>query len=86
MTLASALDRVLDPLLSTLTPELAEKVVAHRADDQLQARLDELAEKSNEGSLTPGETAEYDAYLRALTMVSVFQTRARAILHSRAAG
>jgi len=86
MTLASALDRVLDPLLSSLTPELAERVAHHRADDQLQARLDDLAEKSNEGLLTPSEAAEYDAYLRALTIVSVFQTRARAILHSRAAG
>jgi hypothetical protein len=86
MNLTSALDRLLDPLLSVLTPEVAEKVVQLRADDLLQARLDELAVKANEGQLTAEEEREYDAYLRGLTVVSVFQTKARAFLRQRAAG
>lgn len=86
MNLTSALDRILDPLLSALTPEVAEKVVQLQADDKLQTRLDELADKSNEGELTEEEAREYDAYLRGLTVVSVFQTKARAMLRQRAAG
>ena len=86
MNLTSALDRILDPLLVVLTPEVAEKVVKLQADDQLQARLDELADKSNEGELTEEERREYDAYLRGLTMISVFQTKARALLRQKAAG
>ena len=80
MNLTSALDRILDPLLVVLTPEVAEKVSKLQADDKLQARLDELADKSNEGELTEEESREYDAYLRGLTMISVFQTKARALL------
>lgn len=86
MNLTSALDRLLDPLLAALTPEVAQKVVQLRADDELQARLDELAAKSNEGQLTADEEREYDGYLRGLTIVSVFQAKARAFLRQRAAG
>jgi hypothetical protein len=46
----------------------------------VQARLDALAEKGNEGLLTPEETAEYDAYIRAMDMVAVLQQQARALL------
>jgi hypothetical protein len=84
MNLASALDRLLDPLLSALSPEVAERVVQLRADDKTRARLDELAAKSSEGQLTADEQREYDAYLRALTVVSVMQTKARAYLRQKA--
>lgn len=84
MNLTSALDRLLDPLLSALTPEVAERVVHLRADDKMQQRLDELAAKSNEGQLTAEEEREYDVYLRAMTVVSVMQTKARAYLRQKA--
>jgi len=85
MTTANALDRFLDPLVDVLTPDVAAKLVALRADDKLQARLDELAEKSNEGQLTEQEGREYDAYLQGITVVSVIQAKARAALRHRAA-
>lgn len=86
MNFTSALDRIFEPLLSALTPEVAERVAALHADEKLQTRLDELADKSNEGELTNEEASEYDAYLQGLTVVSVFQARAKAMLRQRAAG
>ena len=42
---ADALDRLLDPLSECLTPAMARRIVAFRADSATQARIDELAEK-----------------------------------------
>jgi biopolymer transport protein ExbD len=39
-----------------------------------------LAEKCNEGLLTADETAEYDAYIRAMDVLAVLQHQARALL------
>ncbi len=49
------LDRVLEPITDCLTPDVAAKLVALRVDAQTQARVDELAEKANEGTLSTEE-------------------------------
>jgi hypothetical protein len=49
----ATLDRLVEPVVRTLTPKVAKAVVELRADPELQARMDELAEKCNEGRLTP---------------------------------
>ena len=54
------LDRVLEPFVECLTREAAQKLVNLRAEPQAQARLDELADKANEGQLSAEERAEYD--------------------------
>jgi hypothetical protein len=86
MSTASALGRFVDPIASTLTPEVAKKLVLLRADDQLQARLDELADKSNEGQLSDAERREYDEYITAIDFISLLQAKARSILDQKAAG
>ena len=60
MIRANVLDRFLDPFGAFLTPEVAQKLVDFRVDEQTQARIDELADKCNEGQLTPAEREEYD--------------------------
>ena len=42
-----------------------------------KARMAELAEKCNEGLLTPTEQAEYESYVHAVDMISVLQAKAR---------
>ncbi len=74
------LDRFLDPIGRCLTPEVARRIVAFRADEAMQARIDELAEKSNEGRLSETERREYDTYIRAIDFVTVLQLKARSIL------
>jgi transcriptional regulator with XRE-family HTH domain len=86
-TMAQALDQatvglaqILDPVVACFTREVAQRVASLQAAPEVQARLDALAEKCNEGLLTPEETAEYDAYIRAMDMVAVLQQQARALL------
>lgn len=52
-------DRLLDPLTDTLTPESATALLAVRADSEVEARIDELRRKANDGALTPAEDSEY---------------------------
>ena len=74
------LDRVLEPITDCLTPDVAAKLVALRADHQIQARVDELAEKANEGTLSTEERTEYDRYRDAFHFVTILQAKARQLL------
>ncbi|MGD9858357.1 MAG: hypothetical protein AB7U20_25735 [Planctomycetaceae bacterium] len=71
------LSRLLDPLADCFSPEVARKVAELQADVAVQARIDELAARANEGQLTAAEDAEYDAYIRAMDVVAVLQKKAR---------
>ena len=81
---SSVLDRMLDPLAQCFTPEVARRIANLRADGAMQRRLNELADKSAVGSLTPDEQAEYRAYVEALDLVGVLQAKARAVLKTSA--
>jgi hypothetical protein len=81
MSLATVhLDRLLEPFADCLTPEVAARVADMRADDAVQARIDYLAQRANEGLLTPAEADEYDGYLHAIDVIAVLQAKARAQL------
>jgi uncharacterized protein YnzC (UPF0291/DUF896 family) len=56
------------------------QLAEYRADDQLQARIAELAGKSNEGELTDEERAEYAGYVQANKFVAILQAKARKLL------
>ena len=74
------LDRVIEPFTDCLTPEAARKIVDVRADPELQARVDALADKANEGQLSVDERVEYDRYLAWFHLVTMLQARARTVL------
>jgi hypothetical protein len=74
------LDRILDPVSRCLTPEVARQLVALRADPELQARVDLLASKCNEGQLTSEEREEYELYVRASRFIALLQAKARKLL------
>lgn len=76
----SILAQCLAPLEECLTPELAQKIVALRAAPEMQARIDELADKCTEGELTPEEAAEYTSYVDAIDLITVLQAQARDVL------
>lgn len=80
----SSLERAISPVARCLTTESAQALLAAPPDPQTQARLDELAEKANEGQLTPAETEEYDALILLGDLVAILQARARAVLAGRA--
>jgi hypothetical protein len=63
-----------------MTPEVARWLMALRAGPELQARVDELADKNTEGQISTEELAEYDEYLQFAGFVAALQPRARALL------
>jgi hypothetical protein len=73
------LDRVLDPFTDCLTPEVARRIADLRADAEMQARVDELASKANEGRLSERERAEYDTYRSAFHFITILQAKARSL-------
>jgi hypothetical protein len=76
----AGLAKNLDPVAQCFTPEVAQRVAELRADPAVQARIEELAEKCNEGTITPEEMAEYDAYIQAMDVVAVLQKKARTLI------
>ncbi len=79
-TSASVLDRLFDPLSRLLTPEVARRFVDHRFDATVQARINKLARKCNEGQLDDKERAEYETYVHAIDFIAILQLKARALL------
>jgi hypothetical protein len=76
------LDRILEPVARTLTPNVARRIANLRADPHVQAQIDELAAKANEGQLTVVERTQYEAYIAAIDFIAILQSKARAILAS----
>ncbi len=76
----SVLDRMLDPVSRCLDAESARKLVDLRIDPAVQARVDVLAEKANEGLLTEPERAEYAAYINTDDFIAILKLKARRLL------
>ncbi len=74
------LDRLLDPVRRCLSVEVASRIASLRAEDSVQHRLDDLAERHREGRLTMDELAELTALVQACNMIAVLQAKARAAL------
>jgi hypothetical protein len=79
-TAAIHLDRLLEPLAASLSPDVAARIADLRADEAMQSRIDYLAERANEGLLTPEEREEYAGYLHAIDVIAVLQAKARSLL------
>jgi hypothetical protein len=79
----AALDRLLEPLTCRLTPAAARLLVEFRPDPDTMHRIAELAEKCNDGELTPPERLEYAGYIRGGDLITVLQSKARRFLKSR---
>ena len=74
---ASVLDRMLEPLSRCLDADSAKRIVELGIDPVVQARVDVLAERANEGLLTPKERLEYEAYINADDFISILKMKAK---------
>jgi len=83
LTELRALDRLLTPLQEWLTPEVATRIAGLRADALTRARLDDLAGKNAEGTISPEERSEYEALVSAGNLIAVLQAKTRAVLAGR---
>ncbi len=77
------LERILDPVSSSLNEEAARKLIGLKADRKAQERVAELARKCNEGALTADERAEYEIYVMAGEFIAILQAKARTLLARR---
>jgi hypothetical protein len=82
---SAVLDKLFDPVEKCLTPEVAQRLVRVRAPADVQQRLDELADKCSDGTLTADEQGEYETYVRTINFIGVLQAKARAVLASDSA-
>jgi hypothetical protein len=79
----TTLERFVDHLVRGFTPELARHFAElPQPDAEFQARLDELAEKANEGTLSADEAKEYDTYIELMDFVALMRLKARACVSS----
>lgn len=75
-----SLERLLRPLRRELNPELAAALLRMQADEEIQARYDELAAKNTAGTLTSQERIELGSLVRANSLLGVLKTEAHAFL------
>lgn len=80
----AVVDRLLDPLARSFTPEVAQQIAHLRADPAAAARIAELAGKCNEGTLSDEERAEYEAAVPVSNFIAILQAKARALLKEHA--
>ena len=76
MSAPTVLDEFLDPLSRCLDADSARRVVALRVQPQIQARIDDLAERANEGLLSDEDRSEYEALINAADFVSILKLKA----------
>ena len=77
---SAVLDELFEPVSRCLTPDVARRIAALRASPLVQETLDELAEKSTEGTLTEDERDKYETYVRAINFSGVLQAKARTVI------
>jgi hypothetical protein len=80
MATANALDRFLDPVMSCLTPQVAQKIVELQLDPELSARIEYLADRADDGTISPEEDEEYKDYIEGGDVVALLQAKARRFL------
>jgi cytosine/adenosine deaminase-related metal-dependent hydrolase len=86
-TTLAILRRLFDTQSAGLSALLAEAVLQIHFAEADQARMGELAAKSNQGVLSEQEAEEYDGYIAAAELLSLWHSKARLALkpHSTAA-
>ena len=86
-SMISILSRLIDPTRGDFSRAAAEAVLAINFPDADLKRVSELSDKSNAGTLTADEAAEYDSYIAAGDFLSLLKSKARLSLkeHSSAA-
>ena len=77
---SNALNRLLAPLADCLNAESADRIAHFQIDPVTQARINELADKSNRGELTESERSEYLEFVEAFDLVGILKGKAREVL------
>jgi hypothetical protein len=82
MSAATGLDGLLDPLSRCFDAESARRVADFQVAPPVQERIDALAERANEGTLSANERSEYESLVNAADFISILKLKARLYLDS----
>jgi hypothetical protein len=77
MSAASGLDGLLEPFSRCLDAESARCIVDFHIDAAVQERIDALAARATEGTLTDPERSEYEALINTADFISILKLKAR---------
>jgi hypothetical protein len=77
MSAQAAFQRGVGPLLELLLPGREDAVLSAQTDLALRTRIEELASKNTEDTLTPEERDEYAGYVRANKFVAILRREAK---------
>ena len=77
---AAYLERILEPIRRSFTPQFAKELSDFTLDSKLTRRMDRLASKSTEGGLSEDERSEYETYVHTLDILAFLQAQAREYL------
>lgn len=77
MAAVKAMDRLLDQLSGCLDAEAARKVVELEIDEETRARVSELGEKANEGTISAEELEEYKSYVEMGDLITILKLKAK---------
>ena len=73
----SLLEGILGSLTQCLDAESARRVAEFRVAPAIQNRVDQLAERANDGQLSDDERAEYEALINAADFVAILKLKAQ---------
>jgi len=77
------LGRVLANGKGRLSTTTARHLLKVRFSDADIARMNDLAERNQQGLLTPAERADLDSYVRVGHVIAILQSEARQALHKK---
>lgn len=80
ITEAEILQEVIGADQGDLTPEVAQSVLRWKFTDRATTRINDLAVRNNQGTITETEREELAKYLRVGSLVNVVQAKARVSL------
>ena len=78
-------DQLFDPAHPSFTSEGVKRLLDLRTSDEEQEQMEALAEKANEGLLTPEEHRRYESWVRSGTLMSMLKAKARLYLEQSTA-
>jgi hypothetical protein len=77
MDTVAGLDSLLEPLSLCFDVESARRLIAFRIDQPVQARIEMLGERANEGNLDSTERSENEALISAADFIAILKLKAR---------
>ena len=72
--------RLIETQKEPIPPETARYLLSIRFDETDHARMQKLMDKSNVGTLTPEDAAEFDNYLSIAGLLTIMHSQARLVL------